>query len=86
MYVVLFFQCRGVRDEKAIEFCRKLLSVNLAVRPTADSAADDDFFWSMDEGGDFFNSTSDPAELPQLVSFRSGVDTTELHECSVKRR
>lgn len=77
---------RGVRDEKAIALAEQLLAVEPEKRPSADAAADDDYFWSPDEAGNFHAPSDDPASLPRLVSFRSGVDMDDLHEWNVKRR
>lgn len=77
---------RGVRDEKAIALAEKLLAVDPKKRPSADAAADDDYFWSPDEAGNFHAPNEDPASLPRLVSFRAGVDINDLHEWNVKRR
>lgn len=77
---------RGVRDEKAIALAEQLLAVDPKKRPSADAAADDDYFWSPDEAGNFHAPNEDPASLPRLVSFRAGVDLTNLHEYTVKRR
>lgn len=77
---------RGVRDEKAIALAEQLLAVDPKKRPSADAAADDDYFWSPDEAGNFHAPNEDPASLPRLVSFRAGVDMNDLHEWNVKRR
>ena len=43
-----------MRDEKALALAGKLLAVDPQKRPSADDAADDDFFWSPDEAtGEF---------------------------------
>lgn len=60
---------RGVRDERALALAGKLLAVDPAQRPSADDAADDDFFWSPDEAtGEFQDPEGDPARcVPACV-------------------
>lgn len=58
---------RGVRDEKALALAGKLLAVDPEQRPSADDAADDDFFWSPDEAtGEFQDPEGDPARCVNL--------------------
>lgn len=65
-----------MRDEKALALTAKLLAVDPKQRPSADDAADDDFFWSPDEAtGEFQDPEStDPARY--AIGF--------MHECVLK--
>jgi hypothetical protein len=54
-----------VRDEKALALAGRLLAVDPKKRPSADDAADDDYFWSPDEAtGEFQDpEATDPARF-----------------------